>query len=718
MKGVLTVADQVRVLSRIWSDREGFVFLPWIDGKSKNKLERRKNYHEGPAFEWPADRDKIEAWLGSHTADDVYFTPCMFESKRRVEQEAMIETSLWADLDEADPEKLRGELRPTVAWESSPGRFQAVWLLSDGRMGASWPGDINHRLTLEVGADPSGWDTTQLLRVPGRKNFKFGYRAEGQVTGVQGELMWDNGPRYSWRDFENLPEVVSAGNLDEARLIDEDIVDQVDRHDIWGKVRLKVSHRVRELMGFRRESQITEDMDRSTILWEIGRDLADAGCNAAQIIAIVRPTVWNKYSGRGDQMRRLKELAGKVIKESKEQADDGDDGGALEVINDEKPGIRWLSDAMLVHMPRPTWLINNVWSRGGCGFIAGDPKSYKSWIGIDMAVSIATGRPFLGDPRFAILGGPQNVLYIQEEDSELVVRERLGLIVDGRAEELHWHGRMVMDGDDVYWEPPQARIPIGFQVRTGFISSDPGWQAWLADTVAENEIVQVIIDTMGTTSGDVDTDRSSDLMNKILRPLRDVSAQTGAGITIVHHNRKGSETQNRGGQRMLGSVALHAWVNDALYVHTRESLSGGRTKVRLERESKAATEERWIVEIPRMGTDRTGHRTVWTPLVGEWNTSEEPVTTGDLDNPDNPDQKSPTPRRAGAIAGVYLAKTKLKGTGATSPERAKGIAELTETTGQTPGELMKQIRSGMKNGFIFETEDNRFWVDVTKLPNG
>jgi hypothetical protein len=711
MKGVLTPDQQLMVMGKIWGpDREGYVFLPWIPGTTKNKEERRKNYHEGPAFEWPADRDKIKRWLEVHATDDLYFAPCLFEDKRRLEQAAAPERALWADLDEADPEVFNQEYRPTIAWESSPGRFQGVWLLADGKVGLSWAGKENHRLTLAVGADPSGWDTTQLLRVPGRPNYKFTYKEANGGKPAPGTLLWDNGPRYVVADFEDLPEIVSAGSDNSADLLDEDVLANVDRHDVWARVRLKVSHRVREFMAIRRESDVSGD--RSEVLWEIGRELADAGCSAAEIVAVIKPTVWNKYAGRGDEMQRLKQLAGKVLTEAKAAETTGD-GGALEVVGDDKPEIRWLTDVMAVHLRRPRWIINNVWSEGGCGFIAGDPKSYKSWTALDMAVSIATGTPFLGDSQFSVVGGGRPVLYLQEEDSEIVVRDRLDLIVEGKCPDLHWNGRLsYSDRGGLVWSPPAGVIPLGFHIRTGFISSDPGWQAWLAETVAEGNFGQVIIDTMGTTAGDVDTDRAPELMGKILRPLREISQMTGAGIAVVHHNRKGSGNENRGGQRMLGSVALHAWVDDALYVHTRESLRGGVTKVRIERESKAATEHRWTLEVPRMGVAPDGTRTVWTPAVGIWDTSEEPVT-GDTDVPNDMPKRGhlaggpgsrPGGQRVAGTNALILCK-QLRGTEA----RPIPVARMAELKELTEANMWKQVKQAIDNGLLAGNREAGVW---------
>ena len=307
--------------------------MPWIDGSARDGAARRKNYHEGRAFRWPRERGAILEHLKSHETDDLYFAPSLFNGKRRIEEQAEAERALWADLDPVNPRGL-GNRRPTIAWESSPGRYQGVWLLSTMRQGASWAGKENHRLTVEIGADPSGWDTTQLLRVPGRPNFKPDYR-NTDGSPAPGKLLWLDGPRYTWSDFDDLPEVGKVGNgADDVDLLDEGLISGVDRHAVWARVRLRVSKPVREYMGAR----TAEGADRSDILWQIERDLADAGCSLAEIVAVVRHTVWNKYAGRNDELKRLKIEAAKALAEVA-----NGDGEVLEGITEKKPGIQWLT---------------------------------------------------------------------------------------------------------------------------------------------------------------------------------------------------------------------------------------------------------------------------------------------------------------------------------------------------------------------------------------
>ena len=72
--------------------------------------------------------------------------------------------------------------------------------------------------------------------------------------------------------------------------------------------------------------------------------------------------------------------------------------------------------------PEQRWLIDSLWAAEGAGVIGGSPKSLKSWLGLEMAVAVATGRPCLG--RFDVPNkGP--VLVYPAEDTQSDVKDRL-----------------------------------------------------------------------------------------------------------------------------------------------------------------------------------------------------------------------------------------------------------------------------------------------------
>jgi len=698
MQGQLTPEQQLQVLARIWgNDRKGSVFLPYINGWTRNKEERRKNFHEGRAYRWPRERQAILDHLGAHAEDDVYFAPNLFDGKRRIEQNVAPEKNLYADLDPVDPRTL-GDLRPTIAWESSPGHYQAVWVANAERVGASWPGKENHRLTVALEADPSGWDATQLLRVPGRPNFKWEYKEKNNGKPVTGEgLLWDNGPRYVWSDFDDLPEVGAVVG-DDVEMVDEGIIESVDRHEVWARVRLKVSARCREYLALKTDPQGTADRDQ--VLWQIERDLADAGCTLIEIVAIVRPSVWNKYKGRNDELKRLKIEAAKAINAKPD---------TLEEVIEQKPNITWLKDVVAQPIPRPKWLVKDVWTRAGCGFIAGAPKSYKSWMGLDLALSVSTGTAFLNQPQFKV-ARPEPVLYLQEEDGLNLVMDRLANILESKSPERLYSGQMVIVGGDtqrdlkisvppsarsgdVIWAPPVGDVPLALHVQTGFISSDPGWQAWLDEVMEDNKFALVIIDTLSTTVGDTDTDKTGEMMTKVLKPLKQLAHKHDAAICIVHHNKKAATDQKgmRAGNDMLGAVGLHAWVDCAIYARSKE----GKGELAVEREAKLAQDMTMKIRIPMMFWDvQTGERKLWDP---------ELITEG-LETVQDAPVHIEAPKSREGTGGKMLA-SKMKGMGG-GPFTLEHLCDVLDTRAAA---VLDQLRSGVSNGFINQIDDNH-WV--------
>jgi hypothetical protein len=613
----LTAESALKLISRAWGKQSGFVFFPWIDGDAEDKAQRIRGYNEGRAFKWPSERAEIIKHLEAHTDDDLYWCPSIFEKKVRQLQHAMDEHALWADLDTVNPEEIDEQYRPTVAWESSPGRYQALWLITGGDLqGASWPGNENQKLTYYLGADHSGWDTTQLLRIPGWDNHKPEYKDANNGNPVSGRLLWHNGRRYLPDDFSDLPEVAGAdaGNL--AQDVLEDQISAIDRLEVWGKVRLKCSKEVRELVSARG----TGGEDRSDKLWQIERDLADAGCTVPEIVAIVRETVWNKFAGRADELKRLLTEAAKAIGERSEETEK-----QLEKDREEKPRPGNLF-TMVKEAEPPVWLVKGILTQASCGFFAGEPKSFKSWSALDLVLSVATGAPFLN--AFDVLQ-PGPVLYVQEEDPLPTLKDRLGKMVPHKTQD-----RVTAERDDdgelrLVWEPAEENdvVPrVSAIVREQFTVSDPGWQAWLDEVLNEGYVYTqdetsgielpnepyklVVLDPLMMIAGDVDENRAQEMTEKIYRPLKVLAEKHQCAIQVVHHMRKGRDNDNgtRGGQKMLGSVANHAWSENSLY------FTHGRLGVMLvETESKHAQSIRFEIRNLRKKSP-TGQLT-WEPEV-------------------------------------------------------------------------------------------------------
>lgn len=611
----------LRIISRAWGKRQkGYVFFPYIDRNEQERSGSRKaGYHEGPntknpAFQWPEERERIIDHLLAHQNDDLYWCPSLFEYPWRREDAAADEHALWADLDSIDPHQIR-DYPPTIAWETSPGRYQALWVAGSGDFqGASWPGNENQRLTYHLGADKSGWDTTQLLRVPGWKNHKPSYRKGGKAP--QGKLLWSNGQTYFPGDFKDLPSLNQGENSAHLTEALESEINKTDRAEVMARIKLQLSPRVRELLSAREVSG-----DRSSVLWDIERSLADIGCSVAEIVALVQPSVWNKYVDRSDELRRLIQEASKAISLKPETLPELED----ETVRGKPERL----GSLLKNVKPPKFVVENLFTEGACGFIAAEPKCYKSWNALDLALSIATGASYLG--YFKIIR-PGPVLYIQEEDPKPTIKARTGKI---------WLGKQVdkvvltPDGLGVEWLPPKEESKfdpdINGAIQQGVVISEGAWQEWLDEVLTEGmdntPYRAVIIDTLMMVAGDVEENKSQAMTNKIFKPLKVLSRKHNVLILLVHHLNKSEKP--RAGSRLLGSVANHAWGEDSIYLHR----TGNEGTIKLESESKSVPGQAYRI--------RNLDNKVWEPIVTFWS---EKDSEGNF-NPATPRQKQTRPAR-------------------------------------------------------------------------
>lgn len=593
------VEKSLSLISKAWGKQQGYAFFPYIDREVQRRSgKRRGGYNEGPSFFWPRDREKVVDYMLSHTQHDLYWGPSLFEYPMRREDVAMDEHALWADLDEADPSMIDDDYRPTIAWESSPGRYQALWIAAQGDFqGASWPGNENQRLTYMIGADPSGWDTVQLLRIPGWENHKLEYEDDGG-NHPKGKILWTNGPRYLPGDFAELP-ALAVGDTQLTEALASDI-DGVDRLDVIARVRLKLNHRAREILSAREASG-----DKSDNLWYLIRCLADAGLTVAEIVSVVRETPWNKFRDRQDELRRLIAEASKAIaKRSDETAKKLEQEEEI----DEEVGraVPERLGFLLKNIKKPKYLVQGILTEGACGFIAGEPKSYKSWVGLDLALSVATGADFLG--HFRVLN-PGPVLYIQEEDPPTTLKNRSAKVWVNKSTD-----KFVLEKSEeagLYWLPPEQDENfdpnINAMIQKGVIVSNEAWQIHLDEVLAAGMDGQpyrlMIIDTLMMTAGDVDENRSQEMTTKIFKPLKVLSRKHDVALMVIHH--MGKSEKSRPGQRMLGAVANHAWAEDSIYL-----ARSGLKDIRIDLESKTVPASTY-----RM-TDV--HNLWWTPQITPW----------------------------------------------------------------------------------------------------
>lgn len=196
----------------------------------------------------------------------------------------------------------------------------------------------------------------------------------------------------------------------------------------------------------------------------------------------------------------------------------------------------------------PAWLVRDLWGAEAVGFIGGTPKSCKTWLALELAVAVASGRPCLG--RYPVVERGPVVLYAAE-DSAAAIRARVSGITRARALDLE-------------------RLAVGLITEPSIALDRLDHQTRLLRTVRKSKAKLLILDPLVRLHhGD---ENSASDTSALLAFLRHLQRETHAAIAVVHHIRKsGSATQP--GQGLRGSGDLHAWSDSNLFVlHGRDGL--------------------------------------------------------------------------------------------------------------------------------------------------
>lgn len=242
------------------------------------------------------------------------------------------------------------------------------------------------------------------------------------------------------------------------------------------------------------------------------------------------------------------------------------------------------------------WMVQTLWPRAGVGIIGGAPKCGKSWLGLDLAVSVASGTPSLDTFPVAASGG---VLVYMAEDAAAVVKQRLAGICSHRGLDL-------------------AALPIGVITAPSLRLDLPRDQDRLQQTVRRHAPRLLLLDPFVRLHR-VNENQAQDV-SAILGYLRELQRAHDLALVVVHHARKnGGPT---GGQSLRGSGDFFAWVDTAL------SLRRHRQQLLLSAEHRAAPAPE-PVALSLVGTENDMHLAV-VPV--DEHDDRAPASTSDLDS--------------------------------------------------------------------------------------
>lgn len=280
------------------------------------------------------------------------------------------------------------------------------------------------------------------------------------------------------------------------------------------------------------------------------------------------------------------------------------------------------------------WLVEQLWCARSVGVIGGAPKSAKTWLGLDMALSVATGTPCLG--KYAV-PEPGPVLIYLAEDALPVVRQR----VDGMARHR---------GLDL------ARLEIHV-ITAPVLRLDRGPDRMrLLETTRRLRPRLLLLDPLVRLHG-IDENNACEVA-ALLAYFRSLQRQFDVSVLLVHHTRKNAAGGAAAGLGLRGSSDIHAFGDSNLY------LRRGKEHLVLSTEHRAAPASPPIhLTLVTTNPDTTHLEAVAPHEDGKSRSLEERV----LDN---------------LAGGMVLTRAKLRDCLAVKNERLGEVLESLERAGR------------------------------------
>ena len=213
------------------------------------------------------------------------------------------------------------------------------------------------------------------------------------------------------------------------------------------------------------------------------------------------------------------------------------------------------------------WIIDEWVPDGSIVFIVSPPESYKTWILLDVAVSIATSTPFLNT--YPVLkSGP--VIIIQQEDSHSGLSERLSVIMQSKLEILPQLGE-----ENII--PIIPDIPILIHPNRSLKFSNGQIMNDLEKCIKEVNPVAVIIDPLYSAAS-VDNYMASAAEDMLrLKQFRD---KYGCTFLIAHHSRKNIDPNSTAREDGWGSQFLNAFLETGWQIRRGSNLGPNEIVVR------------------------------------------------------------------------------------------------------------------------------------------
>lgn len=191
-----------------------------------------------------------------------------------------------------------------------------------------------------------------------------------------------------------------------------------------------------------------------------------------------------------------------------------------------------------------TWLIEGLWLEKACGLIGGQPKCCKTWLGLEMMLSIASGSPCFG--RYAIPKPGPVLMYLAEDHPAQIHKRLLGMAAQ--------KGISLND------------LPLSLILTPTLRLDSAEDRKSLAEAIDKHKPRAVLLDPLVRLHA-LDENSARD-MAELLGFFRQLERSHDTAVVLTHHMTK--RASRRPGQGLRGSGDLHAFGDSNIYLSRKK----------------------------------------------------------------------------------------------------------------------------------------------------
>jgi hypothetical protein len=186
-----SIQDVLDLWRHVFGDEQGILCIATADRDGADTTNFQNHFRAYPAT---ASEVAGRALEESKAGKEVWWCVHLLRSiegettRRKKKFAADHIWSLWADLDGVEPPET--DLVPTAVIETSPGHYHCTWRLSRP-VAKEKAEELNRRLAAHIGADSSGADISQILRLPGTINHKYEDRPTVSLMWLEEDESYD-----------------------------------------------------------------------------------------------------------------------------------------------------------------------------------------------------------------------------------------------------------------------------------------------------------------------------------------------------------------------------------------------------------------------------------------------------------------------------------------------------------------------------------------------